>query len=190
MQKGFAKCSVVVCPSLFVYHNISTKDKLLENFTEKFGPYAYGQITQVPNRKKSITDYIIKYDTTKDMVDGLADYNELCTSIPGIGSIKSLLKRGVERANIIDYRFNGNKHRRRQGTASVGSELATGTVPAQVVEDNSAGGSTLLSGILCEIGNTSTTANVNEEEDIVTTDSESDEGSTCDMETLLFLNRE
>ena len=190
VQKGFAKCSVVVCPSIFLYHDVSTKDKLLENFTEKCGPYAYGQITQVPNRKKSITDYIIKYDTTKDMVDGLEDYNQLCTSIPGIGSIKSLLKRGVERANIIDYRFNGNKHRGRRATASVGSELATGTVPGQVVGDNSTGGSTLLSGILCEIRNTTTNDNVNEEEEGVTADSESDEGSTCDMETSAFVNRE
>ena len=74
-KKGFAKCNVDVCPSIYFYHNVLTKDKLLENFTEKFDPYAYGQITQVLNGKKSITDYIIKYDTTKDMVDGLEDYN-------------------------------------------------------------------------------------------------------------------
>ena len=75
VQKGFAKYSVIFCPSIFIYHNVSTKDKdkLLENFIEKFDPYTYGQITQVLNRKKSITDYIIKYNTTKDMVDGLVD---------------------------------------------------------------------------------------------------------------------
>ena len=53
------------------------------------------------------------------MVDGLEDYNQLCTSIPGIGSIKSVLKRGVERASVIDYKFNENKHRGRQATASI-----------------------------------------------------------------------
>ena len=69
-------------------------------------------------------------------------------------------------------------HRSRRGPASVGSELATETVPAQVVEDNSAGESTLLSGILCEIRNTSTTDHVNEEEESVTTD----------IETLAFMS--
>ena len=40
-QKGFSQNSIVVCSHIFAYHDIATRDKLIDFFTEKIGPYAY-----------------------------------------------------------------------------------------------------------------------------------------------------
>lgn len=53
IQKGFIRTSIVICPSLYLYNNVGPLNSVLTVFTEMHGPYSYGRITQVPNRKKT-----------------------------------------------------------------------------------------------------------------------------------------
>ena len=63
--------------------------------------------------KKNVIQYRIKYHTTKSIGDRL-DFCDLCTEFPWITPVRKLLRRSVERANIIDHIFNeGNNTRRR-----------------------------------------------------------------------------
>ena len=57
-----------------------------------YDPYAYGIITQVPNKKKKIDNFMIKYAKEKGLIDGVV-YDALYTFIPGTSSMKDLLKR-------------------------------------------------------------------------------------------------
>ena len=49
---GFVRNIVVLCPSLYIYHDEVRRYDLIEEFTEIFGPYTYGRIVQVPNVQK------------------------------------------------------------------------------------------------------------------------------------------
>ena len=120
-QKGFKENSVVLCPSVFLHNNETLLDSIRKEFKEMYGPYAYGKITQVPNRKNNVNEYMIEYDKEKGLVDDVA-YEDLCTLIPGSSSMKKLLKRAVERANVIDYRFPKKKKRKRKITETAGAE--------------------------------------------------------------------
>ena len=51
-QTGFVRNIVVLCPSLYIYHDEVSRDDLMEEFTEIFGPYTYGRIVQVTNVQK------------------------------------------------------------------------------------------------------------------------------------------
>ena len=141
-----------------------------------YGPYAYGRIVQVPNRKKNIPDYIIEYDKEKDLVDGVT-HEDLCSTIPSSAVTKQLLKRGVERANIIDYRYKDrSKRRKRKGAGS-----------AKAIEAETVTDSVFLGGILNE--NDDGTSNsqgpggvTNESDD----ESLSDEGSDCELDVSAF----
>ena len=68
---------------------------------------------QVPNRTKKVNEYVISYDKTNKMNDDI-DVDSLCILLPAINPAKALLKRAVERANIVDYMFDGNKHRKKK----------------------------------------------------------------------------
>ena len=122
-QNGLKGNSVVVCPLVFLHNNETLLDSIRKEFNEMYGPYAYGKIIQVPNRKKNVNEYMIEYDNKKSLVDDVA-YEDLCTLIPGSSSMKALLKRGVERANVIDYRFTSKKRRKRKtgATGTVGGK--------------------------------------------------------------------
>ena len=69
--------------------------------------------TQVSNRVKKVNNYIIVYDKTKT-VSNVIELDISCTTLPGINPTKILLKRVVERANIIDYRLDGNQNQNRK----------------------------------------------------------------------------
>ena len=51
---------------------------LIEEFIERFGPYTYGRIVQVPNVQKNIIHYRIEYDTI-EAVGGGINFCDLCT---------------------------------------------------------------------------------------------------------------
>ena len=48
-ETGFLRKSVVFFPILYLYRDKVSRDDLMEEFTETFGPYTYGRIVQVPN---------------------------------------------------------------------------------------------------------------------------------------------
>ena len=175
-QKGFKGNSVVLCPEIYLQHNTSLKDTISSDFTEMYGPYAYGRIVQVPNRKKNIPDYIIEYDKEKDLVDGVT-HEDLCSTIPSSAVTKQLLKRGVERANIIDYRYKDrSKRRKRKGAGS-----------AKAIEAETVTDSVFLGGILNEnddgTSNSQSPGGVTNESD---DESLSDEGSDCELDVSAF----
>ena len=62
--------------------------------------------------QKNIIQYRIKYDATKAVGGGL-DFCDLCTEFTRIKPVKNILRRSLERANIIDYRLNEGKKTRR-----------------------------------------------------------------------------
>ena len=81
-------------------------------YKEGVSPYAYGKIVQVPNFKKKVTEYIVRYDETKDVLlpdSKRYNHSELCKSFPGMQEIKDLLKASVARANEINFRLNFSK---------------------------------------------------------------------------------
>ena len=75
------------------------------------GPHVHGIIVQVPNRKTNATEYVTEFDKDKTLVDGLTHENS-CSSISCNARTKKILKRGVERAKIIDHRHKDKKEKR------------------------------------------------------------------------------
>ena len=215
-QTGFIKNSVVLCPNLYFYSDPIKHIKAMSGFHESTGPYAYGKIVQVPNAKKKVRDYIVRYDVTVDVVVGeeerIRHLTDLSSSFPGIDSVKQLLKKAVERANTKNYRFNMNANRAKNTRKDDGSLSATsirrggatggGTINASASESLSqndssfrpnddssvAGSSTLLSGILYET--------IREDEEALDgmetnqyddDDSQSDDGSNCELDDSAFV---
>ena len=68
-------------------------DSVLVDFKEMYVPYAYGKITQVPNRKNKIQEYTIEYDFN-NISGNIIEFDNVCTAILGTSSTKQLLKRG------------------------------------------------------------------------------------------------
>ena len=104
-QAGFVRKGVLLCPSLYIYHDELSIGDLMEEFTETFGPHTYRRIVKVSNVQKNISHYSIEYDKTKSVTGGL-DFCEPCTEFPRITLVKNILRRSVDRAIIIDYIFN------------------------------------------------------------------------------------
>ena len=75
------------------------------------GPHVHSRIVQALNRKNNSTDHAIEFDKEKKLVDGLK-HEDSCSSMPCNTSTKKLLKTGVERANIIDYRCKDKTKKR------------------------------------------------------------------------------
>ena len=103
-QKGFKDNSVLLCPETHIQNNYLLKEAIVSDFIETRGPHAYGRIVQVPNRKKSIVDFTIYFDKEKKIFDGVA-HEDSYSSMPSNTITKQLLKRGADRANIIDCRY-------------------------------------------------------------------------------------
>ena len=83
--------------------------------------------------------YKILYDIEKGFPDGV-DLDQLFTEFPAITQVKEMMKKVIERANMIDYRYNqGNKRRYR---ASL--QTQENHVPIMGSEDHSI----MLDGIL------------------------------------------
>ena len=179
-------------------------------YKEGVGPYAYGKIVQVPNLRKKVTDYIVRYDETKDVLlqDGKNyKHSELCKSFPGIQDIKNLLKASVTRANEMNFRLNflktkGVKKTRQnespQKTTSPtphemsGTESFISAVDHHNNDQSSRMSSTLLSGILYEHNSLPSDEMLddmieNENDD---NSSISDDGSNYDIDETAFFGDE
>lgn len=89
-------------PDLIYYSDNVKKALLVEEFSEQFGPYCYGQIIEVPNMTKNMTHYQILHDRTK-ITDNI-DKEDCCFRLPGIESVKKLSKTDIGSAHVIDYR--------------------------------------------------------------------------------------
>ena len=49
---------------------VYTVEEKMKSFDPNKGPFALGKITQVPNHRKMIEDYILEYDDVHDDLDG------------------------------------------------------------------------------------------------------------------------
>ena len=58
-QEGFVRNILLLCPSLYIYHDEERRDYLIKESTEKNGPYTYGRIVQVTNFQENIIQYRI-----------------------------------------------------------------------------------------------------------------------------------
>ena len=63
-QKGFSKCCGVFDPRIFRYMDILDKniDSSMCQFSEEDGPFAFGKIIEVPNKKCDRITYTLLYD--------------------------------------------------------------------------------------------------------------------------------
>ena len=71
----------------------------MKSFDPHKGPFALGKITQVPNHRKFIEDYIMEYDDIHDETDGWM------TQLPKNQFVVQCLKQGIERANEYNWRL-------------------------------------------------------------------------------------
>ena len=104
-QTGFIRNSVVLDPYLYYFSDPTKKQQSIDDFNEAYGPYCYGKIAEVPNRSKGKGVYKILYDIEKGFPDGV-DLDQLSTEFPAITQVKEMMKKAIERANMIDYRYN------------------------------------------------------------------------------------
>ena len=143
--------SVVVCPGIYLYHDQEMLASTMKDFKEMYGPYAYGKIVSVPNRKTNVFEYGIEYDRKKSATVGEVGYEDLCTTVYGNAATKQLLKRGVERANLLDYRFslkqNSAPKRKRLVPSTTNASINT---PTESATTTATEGSVFLPGILNE----------------------------------------
>ena len=166
----------MLCPETCLHNNASLQEDFYLDSTEIHGPHVHGRIVQVPNRKTNATDCVIEFDKEKTLVYGLTP-KDLCPSIPHNANTKKLLKRGVERANIIDY-WCEDKTNIRKNKVAESSE----TVVATNLTDSG-----FLGGALNENNERNSISRdpgerTNESDD----DSLSDEGSDCEIDVSVF----
>ena len=161
---------VDVYPLVFLYNNGTILESIDKELKEMYGQNAYGRITQVPNKKKNIDDFMIEYDKKKGLVDGVV-HDDLYTLIPGSSLAKDLLKQSVQRVNVIDYRFVKRKRRKRKKNDTT------------VTEESCQTSSVFLGAILNENADNKNDGvhNITEISDI---DSLSDDGLECNLKNL------
>ena len=106
-----------------------------------------------------------------------------------------MLKRAIARADVVDYRFSGNMNRRskksRPKPGSTTNDMTTvddNSTVEVTVTDVDEEGSVYLSGILSVTRQNTT--HINDDNSSNGGESDSDKGSTCDMETSAFFTRE
>ena len=59
-QKGLSGCSGLFCPNIYLHDHYTVEEKM-KSFDPNKGPFALGKITQVPNHRKMIEDYILEF---------------------------------------------------------------------------------------------------------------------------------
>ena len=97
-QRGLLNCSGLFCPNIYLYEHYTVKEKMTSFDNEK-GSYALGKIVEVPNAKKMIETYTIKYDDIHDKMDGWV------TKLPRNKFVKEYLQQGIVRANKVHWRL-------------------------------------------------------------------------------------
>ncbi len=68
-QNRLSGCSGLFCPNIYLHDHYTVEEKM-KSFDPNKGPFALGKITQVPNHRKMIEDYILEYDDVHDDLDG------------------------------------------------------------------------------------------------------------------------
>ena len=158
--------------------------------------------------QKNIIQYIIEYDTIKSVGDGL-DFCYLCTEFPQITLVKYILRRIVKRDNSIGYIFNKIKKTRRiinnnkikrdtnhnqEHDLIKSSSTARSKLGGYGSTTNGGTGSIFLASILDKSGyanNDNTNSYMNDGpvkvSYLIDIDSDSDEGSNCDIEDSDFM---
>ena len=184
-QQGLSQKSALLCPNIYLYDHYTLSEKL-KTFNSIVGPFALGKIVAVPNGRKMVDTYTIKYHH----VHKEGDMDGWVTELPKTNLIKTYLVEGVERANKLHWRYKESKIKRTTSNVAKNRKSTTRkktkTMPSRVEEINT----TLLSGIL-EEENDSDYDTTNDEDDereslvpentSTNADSSGDEGSECDV---------
>ena len=160
----------------------------------------------MPNFKKKVTEYIVRYDETKDVLlpdSKRYNHSELCKSFPGMQEIKDLLKASVARANEMNFRLNflktvGVKKARQilslqKTTSPIHDKSSTESFATAVDNENDQSSymsSTLLSGILHEHNSLTSATMIDFENENDDSSSVSNEGSNYDIDENTFLGDE
>ena len=163
-QNGFSKNSGKFCEKVVYFGQA-------RHSSDEYGEeeeYGFGRVIVVPNKRKNLSHYEIEYDRSIHKDDAVVVRYE--THLPNTKGVKALLKEAFARADEVEYRFGGpTKKRRSRATAPSVPVLKRGTI--------------LLSGILNE--NVNTERQVDQDGDEI--ESETDDGSNCDIEESAFM---
>ena len=138
-QKGLSNCSGLFCPNIYLYQHYTVNEKL-KSFDDEKGPFALGKIVQVPNHRKLVDTYKIKYHERHTETDGWV------FEFPKNNKVKKWLQDGVQRANKISWRLVATKRNKIKKPVRKTKD---------VVVRNKDEGTILLSGILEEQTNVS-----------------------------------
>ena len=107
------------------------------------GLFALAKIVQVPNNRKMIETYTIKYPH----IYKEQDMDGWVTKLPKTNLVKQYLAQGVEHANHHHWRFKESNSKIKRSaskvTKKINSKKAKTTAPLQMEEDNNM----LLTGI-------------------------------------------
>ncbi len=103
-QRGISQCSVVLCPRMYLF-DVGTMDERLEHFDVVDGPFALGRAIQVPNQRKNVHEYVIKYNDVHDNIDGWV------THLPKTFFVQECLKEAVNRADSYIWRMSEKKEK-------------------------------------------------------------------------------
>ena len=196
-QTGFINCSLVTTPNLFYYNTFEKQASARQDSHEQYGPYSFGKIIQVPNQRKKISGYVIRYDTSKEVtIVGNTEpfiHSTFTTNLPALPDVKRMLKEAISRANLIDYRFSNTRAKKNNFVSSFASSRQLSTDNKSNNKSNlrqntnNETSNTLLAGILGETIIEENESDLEVSGDDSDDESLSDEGSNCNMETSAFI---
>ena len=185
-QKGLSGCSGLFCPNMYLYGHYTVEEKM-KSFDHHKGPFALGKITQVPNHRKFIEDYLIEYDDIHDETNGWM------TQLSKNQFVVQCLKQGIERANEYNWRLV--KQKRVTKKTKSRKNKTDNTNENNPATDTNKNGTVTLSGILEEdncatqvadddsCGNDSDVHSMNSG----TTLSSSEDSTHCDMNESAYV---
>ena len=142
VQKGLSQRSVIVCPNIYLYDR-NAQNQL--SYDKQKGPFALAKVVQVPNNRKMVESYILKYHDDHD------EKNRWITELPKNDFVKKYLQEGVERANSVHWRYKEvAKEKHSEKSKQKRTKKVSAPSAPKGNSTNSANGTILLSGILEE----------------------------------------
>ena len=144
-QKGFMGNTGIFCEEVIFYGQKMSGDDDNPCKDVKFG---FGIVTEVPNRKKDRSNYVIEYDWNipgqrRVVVDSFT------TDFPNVKEVKDLFRKAFIRADKEDYRFVRKKKKISRTTKKSSIAGTKNTLSSKSVSENDdpSSGTVLLPGI-------------------------------------------
>ena len=122
-------------------------DERVLNYNVRDGPFALGRVTQVPNQRKNVHEYVVEYESIYDNTD------RWITHFPKTFFVQECLKDAVTRVNQMNWSMSvkkkNKKIRNRQKQAINSSSNKGKSMTAMTAVQNQSG-TTALAGIFEE----------------------------------------